>query len=196
MTWTKLEIINLLEKASNAGVKIELTDEQIVDCLGFNEYPGSDLGFVIMKNIIKTIEQQGDKSAPVRFKIFEKQWPENKIEVYLFANEGKLCGPDILNSIYVMNGNLFSVPPTSEEFKNIREGGKKFTNFAELFGALIGAKVEAMQSEYEVVEMNKIEGFETANIKVPSFLQRFFEKNNKDFNLEADIFLKAEIKLI
>ena len=186
----------MLEKASNAGVDIKLTDSQIVGSLSFNQAPNSDLGISVMNNVVKTIIQYGDKPAPTRFKVMEKQWPENKIEVYLFSNEGKLCGKDVLNSIYVLNGNVFSVPPTSEEFKNIRSKGVKFYNLAECFGALVGARVEQMQGDYEVVEMNEVKMFENANIKVPSFLTKFFEKNNKEFHLESNVFTKAEIKLL
>ena len=157
MKWNKQQITSLLEKASEAGVDFDLTDEQIAEFFSINLTPHLDIGSLVKKKVEKAIEENHNKPAPYKLKVFEKQWPENKTEVYLFSNEGLLCGKNSLDSIYVFKGNLFSVPPSSQEFQNVLKEGVKIFSFKELFGSLVGFNFESMHSDYEVVEMKKDE---------------------------------------
>lgn len=195
MKWNKNQIINLLEKASESNVDFELTDEQIAEFFTVKEQPHSDLGLLVKKKVTTAIENNYNKKAPYRIKVFEKQWPENKIEVYLFSNEGLLCGNNILNSIYVFKGNLFSIPPYSKEYQNVLKKGVKIFSFTELFSSLIGSRFESLQSDYEIVEMKQVNNLEEANITIPNFLKKWFKNNNKETSLNSTINCKAEIKL-
>jgi len=123
MKWNKEQIINLLEKASQYGVDFELTDEQIAEFFSVNLQPHSDIGLLIKKKVEQAIEDNFNKQAPYRFKVFEKQWPENKAEVYLFSNKDKLFGRNAFDSIYVFKGNLFSLPPSSQDYQNVLKEG-------------------------------------------------------------------------
>ncbi len=196
MKWNKNQITNLLEKAVEAEVDFELTDEQIAEFFSVKEQPHSDIGLLVKKKIEKAIDENYNKPAPYRLKVFEKQWPENKAEVYLFSNEDKLFGKNALDSVYVFKGNLFSLPPSSADFQNVLREGVRLFSFKELFSSLVGARFESMQSDYEVVEMKKANSFESANLHAPNFLKKWLEKNNKEFLLDAELNFSAEIKII
>ena len=195
MKWNKSQIISLLEKSVEAGVDFELTDEQIAEFFSIKEQPHSDIGILLKKKIMKAIEENSNKQAPYRIKVFEKQWPESKVEVYLFSEEGLLCGKNVLDYIYVFKGNLFSIPPSSQEYKNVLKQGVKVFSFAELFASLAAFKFESMHSDYEVVEMNEANSLEEANLSAPLFLKKWLEKNRKEIQLNAEIKCKAEIKI-
>ena len=195
MKWNKQQIKELLEKATQAGVDFKLTDEQIAEFFSIHEQPHSDIGLLAKQKIMKAIEDNYNKQAPYRIKVFEKQWPENKVEAYLFSDENLLCGRDVLNSIYVFKGNLFSLPPSSQEYQNVLTEGVKTFSFIELFSSLAAAKIESMQSDYELVEMKKVNSLEEANVLIPTFLKKWLEKNQKEISLNSEINCKLEIKI-
>lgn len=193
MVWTKAYILDLLQKASDAGVEIKLTDSQIADSIFYDKQPGSDIGLNIMQNVSRVISQQGDKKAPCRYKVFEKQFPEKKMEIYLFANEGNLCGKDSLNCLYVHSESIYSVPPTGGDYDNIRKQGIRSLCLADCFSALVASRAESISGDYEVVEMNLAKSFDEMNIKIPEFLKKYLSK--KDLFLNNEINCKAEIKM-
>ena len=195
MKWSKSQIVSLLEKSVEAGVNFELTDEQIADFFEIKNQPHSDIGILLKKKMMKAIEENSNKQAPYRIKVFEKQWPESKVEVFLFNDNALLCGKDALDSIYVFKGNLFSIPPSSQEYKNVLKEGVKIFSFAELFASLAAFKFESMHSDYEVVEMNEANSLEQANVSAPLFLKKWLEKNHKETQLNAKIKCKVEIKI-
>ncbi|MEM0372271.1 MAG: hypothetical protein QXO69_00290 [archaeon] len=193
MEWDKEQISDLLQKASDANVDFTLTDAQIAEFISFDRSPASDIGMSVMKGVSRVVRQYGDKQAPYRIKAFEKQFAENKMEVYVFSNEGTLCGKDVLNTIYVFEGSVYSVPPSGGDFGVVREKGVKTLSLADAFASLVAAKAEAMPSDYSVVEMGFAKSFDEMNIRVPPFLKKYFEK--KRLFIESDISCRAEVKL-
>ncbi|NYZ80090.1 hypothetical protein H0N95_02460 [Candidatus Micrarchaeota archaeon] len=193
MEWSKAQITDLLQKASDANVELTLTDEQIAEFLTFDRSPSSDIGMNVMNGTSRAILQYGHKNAPYRIKAFEKQFTENRMEVYLFANDGTLCGKDVLNVLYVFDGAVYSVPPSGGDFDAIREKGIKTLALADAFSSLVAANAEAMNAEYSVVEMGAAKTFDDMNVRVPQFLKKYFEK--KQLFIESNVSCRAEIKL-
>lgn len=193
MEWSKNQITDLLQKASDANVEFALTDAQIAEFLTFDRAPSSDIGMNVMNGVSRAIIQYGHKNAPYRIKAFEKQFTENKMEIYLFANDGTLCGKDALNVLYVFDGTVYSVPPSGGDFDGIREKGVKTLSLADAFASLVAANAEAMNAEYAVVEVGAAKAFDEMNVKIPAFLKKYFEK--KQLFIESDVSCRAEIKL-
>jgi len=194
MVWSRKQINDLLQKSSDAGVDFKLTDEQIADFITFNKSPGSDVGMSIMKGVSRIISQYGGKPAPCRYKAFEKQFAENKMEVFVFSNSRALCGGDSLNCLYVHDNSIYSVPPTGGDFENVKKQGIRSLCLADCFAALVGNAAEFMSDKYEIVEMNKVSSFEEMNLKVPNFLKKYLGK--KDLFLKNEVNCSAEIKIV
>ncbi|MFH0986452.1 MAG: hypothetical protein V1911_00215 [Candidatus Micrarchaeota archaeon] len=196
MTWSKKQIIDLLGKAYSKGVDFTLDDEQIAELFDFERRPGSDVGIAVQERLTQIIRENGNRPAPCRMKIFERQMVENKIEIHLFSEEaGQLCGPAYLDEIYVHQGNVYSVPPQAGDLSPVREQGKKACSLAAAFAALVASTVESMNSDYEVVSIQRIEELEDANIKVPQFLKKYFKDKEKSMHLSVEPKFKVEIKI-
>ncbi len=191
--WSKHEISELVKKALEAGAVLELTDSQVVSLLSFEKSPASDVGGNVMNRVKEAVFLHADKKAPVRLKVFEKQWPEKKFEVFLFSNEGKLAGPDAFDELYLFKGNVYSVPPTpGKELQIVKEKGSRITSFVEAFAARIGAGLEELKEDFETIEMSRIGSLEQANIMVPKFLKKFI----KTEFIDADVGLHAELRVV
>ncbi len=186
------QLVDLMRKAAEKGENFSVTDEQFAELIDFKEKPNSDVGLAVMKRIIKTIEQHYNKPAPVRVKAFEKQFPEKKVEVWLFSDSGRLCSQGIFDRIYVMKGNIYSAS-FSREDEPIRTNGVLVCSLLESFAALVASRMETASTEYEVINMDVVKTLDQANLTMPGFLKFFMQKNNKETHINSLVNANAEV---
>jgi len=181
---------------------VNMTDDEISRAITVIEKPNTELGKLISKSIIRTALDHGTAPSPCRYKAFEKEFVDRKLQVWLFESEPgtKLCGPACINEMWVYDGNILAMPPSGMPQdvleKEAKERGKRLgISMISAFADEVAARVENFNGEYETVQVKNVASGEDINILIPDLVKEFVLSKNKRLSIKGPVFVGAEIKI-
>jgi O-phosphoseryl-tRNA synthetase len=171
-----------------------LSDQQILGLVKLSRQPKTEVGKAISRAVVKTAELYGQHQSPCRFKAFEQTMKDKRIEVWLIKQESgsKLCGSDVLNELYVHEGNIVAFPPSGKD--RAKGGVRTGIRFINALADLAAWTAEGMKSGYEVIQVKQVNNWNDVNIEVPQVVLNNAKRNNKEISVRGDVSTSIEIK--
>jgi O-phosphoseryl-tRNA(Cys) synthetase len=172
--------------------KFELTDKQIASMISIHKTPKTQLGKAISKSIVKTAERYGTKPSPARYRVYQRDVGQKRLEVWLInPKHGKMCGGDFLDEIYIQDGDI-CVGDTAVAQKATRTKIRLLDAFADH----AASEIEQLHTDYDVISVEKAKNWNDINLVIPEVIENFTKANKKKIDVGADVGIRIEAKLI
>ena len=158
----------------------------------------SSWGRELSSKIVKTCELYAQHPAPCEFKLLEKEVGDNKVEAWLTAEEGTLCGRDYANEIFVFDGNVVSSPAmgsTPLQKQVVSRGRRTGISFVKAFADYASFLVESDPAKPQRIELSSASDPSDANIVVPELVRRFIESKGKALDVSGDVSIAVESRV-
>ncbi|MCK4328190.1 MAG: hypothetical protein KAW41_07045 [Candidatus Diapherotrites archaeon] len=155
-------------------------------------------GKEVASKIIKTCSLYSQQQAPCEFKLLEKDIGDNRVEVWLLAEQGTLCGRDYDNELFVYDGNLVSSPAmgASElEKEAVAKGTRTGISFVRAFADYAGCVIEQSPAAGQRVALGKVSDPADANIAVPELVRRYIKSKGRSLGVSGDVGLIVESRV-
>lgn len=172
--------------------RFELTDKQIANMISIHKTPKTQLGKAISKSIVRTAERYGTKPSPARYRVYQRDVGQKKLEVWLInPKRGRVCGGDFLNEIYIQGGDI-RVGDTAVAQKGTRTRIRLLDAVADH----VASEIEQLHTDYDVISVEKSKSWGDINLKIPEVIENFTKVNKKKIDVDADVGIRVEAKLI
>ena len=170
-----------------------LSDSEIASHLKIAKRPITDLGKSILVSMRKTIDLYASQPAPCEFKVFEKEFDEKALEVWVVGCDKKLVGPGFNNEIIVYKGDILALPTASDHeaiLNGVRTGirmGDSILNY--IARQLELNPLKPRKFEYDMATL------ENSNILIPKQVLNYVSHIGSDIKFEVPVKLCVEARV-
>ncbi len=170
-----------------------LPDEEIAKHLEIREKPTSLLGREILVALRKNAELYASQPAPCEFKVYEKEFEEKALEVWIIGYEKSLVGPGFNNEIIVYKGSILALPTTGDH-EALLNGVRTGIKLGDALANYVAAEIEKDPLRPREFKFD-VTSIENANIHIPKQVQEYIKHIGADINLEAPVYFKVEARI-
>lgn len=195
----------------------KLTDEEIASSIRYVRRPQTDYGKEIAQSIHKTYRENQEKGLTKkvawkgilvssdygRFLVGQDRAKELKLEgkqveiILKEVSEGMgLSGPAAFNEIWIEQGNILGVPPSTS--KKMEERGAFRTNksYVKAFSRFAAWKIErSLERGQTMRTVKKIKDLEGINMKLTSKALYYMLSHKKKVDTQGPVYLKFSFKI-
>ncbi len=170
-----------------------MSDEEIAGHISLIKKPQTDIGKEIANAIIKNAKLYSSQPAPCEFKVYEKEFENKALEVWMVGYEKSLVGPGFNNEVVVYKGSILALP-TVGDHEALVNGAKTGIKIGEAVANYVASEIEAKPNETKQFQFDKTT-IENANIHIPKQISSYVKHIGGDINLEAPVFMRVEARI-
>jgi O-phosphoseryl-tRNA synthetase len=177
-----------------------MPDVTIAALVNVGDVPVTVWGKDLSRKLVKTAELYMSHIAPCEFKVFEKEFEDLRISLWLVSKNGTLCNESVLDEIFVNDGSIVSVPPTGKNNNpsvyaarrfGIRTGIRILNSFADMVAARVEKNPQNPQRFSVAVPQNPTD----VNISIPGLVADYMRSKNKQVLLGGDLGITTELRV-
>lgn len=168
-----------------------LPDSTIAALVKVGEAPATDWGQELARKLVKTAELYGSQRAPCEFKVFEREFGDSRVEVWLVAQSGTLCSESALDEVVVSDGSILALPAMARGGAAQRTGVRLIDSFA----SMVASRVERDPLKPQRFAVESAESLSEANVSVPRVVLDYVQSKGKAPILGARMGLCAESRV-
>ncbi len=179
----------------------EPSDLEIARMIDYEKKPATSFGERLVREALDMLKENADERGPVEVEVFSGSFGGREIVVKAVEEEEgePLAGPAAFNEVYVLDGNVYAVPPEGGMGAEVREKGT-FTGltFAEGLLARLAYEVEealAVGENAVEVSARKVLRPSQVNISLSDKYLKYASEAGKEIDFRGPVFLRlvAEI---
>ncbi|MFX0096658.1 MAG: O-phosphoserine--tRNA ligase [Candidatus Hodarchaeota archaeon] len=171
--------------------EIEYSDKEIAGAIKIKDTPQSRIGKEIMRSIIRVAEENKDKISPAEFTAWTGEVKEKHVKVTVWENDlgVKLLGPAALNQLWVLDGNIIGVIPSTEVSKRgVYTGIRYLDSIAAAAAKELENLIERGEGEIKIrIRISKQPS--DVNIDVDGSIRRYIMSKNNKIDIRGPVFV-------
>ncbi len=170
-----------------------IPDEEIASHIRIAKKPETLIGREILVSILKHAKLYATQPAPCEFKVYEKEFDEKKLEVWLVGYDKALVGSGFNNEIIIYKGNILALQPVGDS-EPVMNGVKTGITLGEALANLVARQIELDPTRPREFQVDKT-SLENANIYIPKQIVDYIDHIGGDINIEAPVNFRVEARI-
>ncbi|MHA1269786.1 MAG: O-phosphoserine--tRNA ligase [Candidatus Helarchaeota archaeon] len=174
---------------------ITFDDQEIAKGIRFENGPMTSVGKEIMEAIKQAAIMHKDDDAPLEILVWEGKLFGKNIEITIWENEDgvKLLGPATFNEIWVNDGKILGLSPSSLKPEN---GVFTGIRYIDSIAAFVARKVEEIESQKELkFRIKMVKRPSDINLQINDPIRYFITSNNKKIDIRGPVFIGITCKV-
>ncbi len=170
-----------------------LSDEEIASKIGIEKKPKTKLGKEIVNAILKNAKLYSSQPAPCEFKVYEREFDEKALEVWIVGYEKSLVGPGFSNELVVYKGSILALPSVGDH-EALINGVKTGIKMGDALANFVAAEIENEPLKSREFQFDKTT-MENANLHIPSQVLSYIKHIGGDLKIDAPVFFRVEARI-
>ena len=170
-----------------------IPDEEIASHLKIARRPETTLGKEILVAIMKNTKLYSSQPAPCEFKVYEKEFEDKGLEVWVVGYDKALVGSGFNNEVIVYKGNIMALQPVGDS-EQVMNGVRTGITLGEALANFVSRQIELDPTRPREFQIDKT-SLENANIYIPKQIVDYVSHIGADINLEAPVSFRVEARV-
>ncbi len=170
-----------------------IPDNEIAEHLSIARRPETLLGREVLAAMRKTIDLYASQPAPCEFKVYEKEFKDKALEVYVVGYDKRLVGPGFNNELIVYKGDILALPAVGDH-EAVLNGARTGIRIGDAVLNYIAREIEKDPERPRVFQYD-MATLENSNVFIPRQILNYITHIGADIKLEVPLKLRVEARI-